>query len=99
MQNQQVRNFITVGLCLLVFLSACATFATHTVNANTQAPTHPRVVSVCTETGLTGPAQQENLLFCNTNGINGVVTNCCGSVYHQSIDLARKKHIIVGTPT
>lgn len=62
------------------------------------ASAHPRTAlreatSVCTDTGLTGPAQQENLLFC-ANGVN-----MAGSVYQASIALAQQKHTIVGTPT
>lgn len=54
--------------------------------------------SVCTDTGLSGPAQQENLLYCATNAITGTTTNAASSTYQASIDLAGSKHLIVGTP-
>lgn len=59
----------------------------------------PAQASVCIDTGLTGPAQQENLLYCDTNAITGVTTNAASSTYQASIHLADSKHLIVGTPT
>ena len=48
--------------------------------------------SVCTMTGLTGPALQENDLYC-ANG-----TNIAPSTYPEAIALAKTKAMIVGTP-
>ena len=48
--------------------------------------------TVCTMTGLTGPARQENDLYC-ANG-----TNIAPSTYPQAIMLAQKKAIVIGTP-
>ncbi len=50
------------------------------------------VQSVCTMTGLTGPALQENDLYC-ANG-----TNIAPSTYPEAIMLAQKKAIVIGTP-
>jgi len=92
----KLNRFLFIALyAFVLLLPACTQMTMQPVQATTTRPT----TSVCTETGLSGPALQENLLFCDTNAINGVITNCCSSVYHQAIDLARKKHIIVGTPT
>jgi hypothetical protein len=74
--------------------------ATYAQTAQHHAAKAPAFVT-CTLTGLTGAAQQENLLFCNTNGIAGVpdpTTDCCGSVYKQAIHLAQQKAIVVGYP-
>ena len=49
--------------------------------------------TVCTMTGLTGAAQQENLLYC-ANG-----TNIAPSTYPEAIALAQMKNIVVGYPT
>jgi hypothetical protein len=57
------------------------------------------LTSVCTDTGLSGPAQQENLLYCATNQITGITTDAASSTYKAAIDVAQAKHIIVGTPT
>ncbi len=48
--------------------------------------------TVCTMTGLTGAALQENDLYC-ANG-----TNIAPSTYPQAIMLAQTKGIVVGTP-
>jgi uncharacterized protein YkwD len=88
-----MKRLFLVGACLSLFLLASCGEMAHS------SPTRPRIASVCTETGLSGPALQENLLYCDTNAITGVVTNAAPSTYHQAIDLARKKHLIVGTPT
>jgi hypothetical protein len=77
-----MRKNIIIIMCMLVLL-----FTAHVVYA------HSKVASVCTDTGLSGPALQENTLFC-ANG-----TNMAGSVYQASINLAKQKNIIVGTPT
>ncbi|SRR5258707_13013654 len=53
---------------------------------------HPVQASVCTMTGLTGPALQENDLYC-ANG-----TNIAPSTYPEAIMLAQKKAIVIGTP-
>ena len=63
-----------------------------------QAHETAQATSVCTDTGLTGPAQQENLLYCATNALTGVTTDCCSSTYQQAIHVAELKSIIVGTP-
>ncbi len=48
--------------------------------------------SVCTMTGLTGAALQENDLYC-ANG-----TNIAPSTYPEAIALAQMKAIVIGTP-
>lgn len=87
MKKQSVIGAFVAGIFLLAFLSCSTTHATQTAAA-----------TVCTDTGLTGTAQQENLLYCDTNMITGVVTNAAPSTYKQAIALAQTKHIIVGTP-
>jgi hypothetical protein len=85
--NKRVIVLLTgVLLVLALMLTSHAVFAGTMIQAHT-------VVSVCNDVGLTGPAQQENQLFC-ANGVN-----MAGSVYQASIKLAQQKHIIVGTPT
>jgi hypothetical protein len=79
-----MRKNIIIVICMLALLfTAHGVYATQTI----------QVASVCTDTGLSGPALQENTLFC-ANG-----TNIAGSVYQASINLAKQKNIIVGTPT
>jgi hypothetical protein len=88
----------TVLLALLV-MSAFALYMKTTPSVHAQSQ-HPAFVT-CTLTGLTGAAEQENLLFCNVNGIAGVTnptTDCCGSVYKQAIHLAQQKGVVVGYP-
>lgn len=48
--------------------------------------------TACHESGLSGPAQQENLLFCS-----GIVPDG-GMVYQATIALATRSHLIVGSP-
>src|SRR6266851_7996155 len=69
-------------LCLIgiIVLGSLTAFAWHSVQ------------SVCTMTGLTGAALQENDLYC-ANG-----TNIAPSTYPQAIMLAQTKGIVVGTP-
>lgn len=59
---------------------------------------HRPAASVCYLTGLTGPALQENILYCSTNVLTGVTANCCTSTYLQAIHLAQQQRIVVGTP-
>ncbi len=87
-----MKRLLVIAACIVILISACASLNTDTTHANIPA------TSVCTETGLTGAALQENMLFCSTNKVTGAVMNCCPSVYRQVIDLARKKNIVVGTP-
>lgn len=62
--------------------------------------------TVCTRTGLTGAAEQENLLYCTSNAAvlavagSAPVTMIDGasSTYNAAIDLAQAKNIVVGTP-
>lgn len=70
-----------------------------TPTAHAQTLTRAQAASICTLTGLTGAAQQENLLYCDTNAISGVVTNAAPSTYMQAIHLAQQKGVVVGTPT
>ncbi len=84
--------WIIVGLVLVAgSLTAC------TGVPSAQATTHAVHVlrpaqSVCTMTGLTGPALQENDLYC-ANG-----TNIAPSTYPEAIMLASAKAIVIGTP-
>lgn len=61
----------------------------------------PAIVASCSETGLTGPALQENKLFCNSTVVT-VGTACAadmvdgGIVYAAAIGAANR-HILVGT--
>lgn len=73
------------GIFLVGFIVGCAYKGS--VHA------HAQVTSVCYLTGLSGPAEQENLLYC-ANG-----TQLATSTYLQAIHLAQEKHIIIGTPT
>jgi hypothetical protein len=85
-----MKRLLIACICLsLLLLASCGQIA-HSSSVATL---------VCTETGLSGPALQENLLYCDTNAITGVVTNAAPSTYHAAINLARLKHFIVGTPT
>lgn len=68
-------------------LAACSS---HPVQATRTL--HHAQSSVCTMTGLTGAALQENDLYC-ANG-----TNIAPSTYPQAIMLAQKKAIVIGTP-
>ena len=87
-----MKRLVFVGVCLLLLLlTACGDVA------HGSEQMQPRT-SVCIDTGLTGPALQENRLFCSTDRITGAIANCCFSVYPAAIDLARVKHIVVGTP-
>lgn len=75
------KQVIVVAIIIMAIIGSTSLFASA---RSTQ--------SVCTLTGLSGPALQENLLYC-ANG-----TNIAPSTYHESIQLAANKHIIVGTP-
>jgi len=89
-----MKRLLVIGLCVIV-LSASLPFALlHLAQANEVRP----AASVCTDTGLTGPALQENTLYCATNALTGVATNCCTSTYQQAIHLAQQKAIVIGTP-
>src|SRR5258707_2662052 len=78
-----MKNLNVALLIVLVGLVAGS------LTAFTQASTQ----SVCTMTGLTGPALQENDLYC-ANG-----TNIAPSTYPEAIMLASAKAIVIGTPT
>ena len=52
----------------------------------------PFTHAACTETGLSGAAQQENLLFC----LSGIEPDG-GVVYKAAIALAKNYHLIIGT--
>jgi hypothetical protein len=87
-----MKRFVFVGVCLLLFvLIACGDVA------HGSEQTQPRT-SVCVDTGLTGPAEQENTLYCATNTLTGITANCCTSTYQQAIHLAQQKWIVIGTP-
>src|SRR5260221_9826819 len=73
---------LLIGLVVLVLVAGSLTAFTRA------APTQ----SVCTMTGLTGPALQENDLYC-ANG-----TNIAPSTYPEAIMLASAKMIVIGTP-
>ena len=89
-------------IALLVVIATLAfTMGTmvHTPSASAQTLTRAQAASICIDTGLTGAAAQENLLYCDTNAITLVVTNAAPSTYQQAIHLAQQKGIVVGTPT
>ena len=89
-----MKHLLVLGMCVIV-LSASLPFALlHLAQANEVRP----AASVCTDTGLTGPAEQENTLYCATNTLTGVTVNCCTSTYQQAIHLAQQKAIVIGTP-
>src|SRR5260221_13942993 len=73
---------LLIGLIVLVLVAGSLTAFSRA------APTQ----SVCTMTGLTGPALQENDLYC-ANG-----TNIAPSTYPEAIMLASAKAIVIGTP-
>ena len=76
-----MNNRVLLGIVALVFvLGIFAAFTWRTTQ------------SVCTMTGLTGPALQENDAYC-ANG-----TNIAPSTYAAAIALAQAKAIVVGTP-
>ena len=76
-----IRWFLLLALFILCF------FVPGTAAKETPA------TSVCIDTGLSGPARQENDMYC-ANG-----TQLAWSTYQAAIGLAQIKHIIVGTPT
>lgn len=86
------KRLIIVALFVLLVGPGLATLRVAQAHETAQA------TSVCTDTGLTGPAEQENLLYCATNALTGTATNCCTSTYQQAIHVAQQKSIIVGTP-
>lgn len=76
-----MNNRVLLSIVALVFvLGSVAAFTWRTTQ------------SVCTMTGLTGPALQENDAYC-ANG-----TNIAPSTYAAAIALAQAKAIVVGTP-
>ena len=77
-----------LSVALVIGLVLVAGSLTAFSRAATRQPTQ----SVCTMTGLTGPALQENDLYC-ANG-----TNIAPSTYPEAIMLAQKKAIVIGTP-
>ena len=80
MKNLSVA--LVIGLVVLVLVAGSLTAFSWA------APTQ----SVCTMTDLTGPALQENDLYC-ANG-----TNIAPSTYPEAIMLASAKAIVIGTP-
>jgi hypothetical protein len=81
--------WVVVGLVLLAgSLTACTWRPTSRGGTAVHVQT-----SVCTMTGLTGPARTENDMYC-ANG-----RNIAPSTYPEAIALAATKAIIVGTPT
>ena len=97
------KNLLRLAIALLLLgILAVGVAVLTTSRAKASAP------FVCTMTGLTGPAQQENLLYCPsttsftqfTAGATPVtVTDTLApSTYQAAISLAAQKHIIVGTP-
>ncbi len=90
---------LVATLSTVIFLNENQSRPVVTTPTPTPIITATPIPSVCTMKGLTGPAQQENMFFCSTNAMNGVVTNGASSVYKAAIDAALVRHIIVGTPT
>src|SRR5258708_37537346 len=88
-----MKRLACIGVCLMLFLltGACSDIAHGSEQARPG-------TSVCIDTGLTGPAEQENTLYCATNTLTGVTANCCTSTYQQAIHLAQQKNIVIGTP-
>jgi hypothetical protein len=92
-----MKRLLLLVTCALVLAIASLPLVLHLSHATPLTRVAPSV-TVCTDTGLTGPALQENLLYCATNALTGTITNCCTSTYQQAIHLAQQKSIIVGTP-
>jgi len=100
-ESKQMKRLLVIAACIVILISACASLNTDTTHARAKTPVvHAKMpaASVCVDTGLTGPAEQENTLFCATNAITGQPVNCCTSVYQQAIHLAQQKGIVVRTP-
>lgn len=105
----QFKKRTVALLALAVFLagSLIASVSVMAAGAVSQAHAKTAQSSVCTDTGLTGPALQENLLYCPANPFTQfiagttpvtVTDTLAPSTYQAAIDLAAQKHIIVGTP-
>src|SRR5258707_52677 len=93
-----MKRVFIIATCIVILISACASVSTDTTHATPTAHAKIPTASVCVDTGLTGPAESENTLYCATNTLTGVTTNCCTSTYQQAIHLAQQKRIMVGTP-
>lgn len=76
-----MKKIIVLIILLLTIASSLSGFVIYSSNQ-----------SVCSLTGLSGPEQQENMLYC-ANG-----TNIAPSTYREVISLAGTKHMIAGTP-
>ena len=96
MKKRIIVSILVVCVVLLAFV-ACAAYA-QTTHATQQTVTRHIVATVCTDKGLTGAAQTENLLYCATNMVTGTTTNMAPSTYQQAIALAKTKGIVIGTP-
>lgn len=106
-EKDMKRKYIIIAMIILL-LSIVLMGGAQQHRAEAHVSTHHHVsarlerarqaASICFLTGLTGPALQENELYCATNALTGVATNCCTSTYQQAIHLAQQKSIVVGTP-
>ena len=85
MSRKHIIAIIVITM-LLVVLASSIFFQ------KAQAHSTAHATSVCWMTGLSGPAQQENLLFC----ANGQQID--HSVYNDTICLAKTMRIVVGIP-
>ena len=101
------RTVALVALAVFLAGSLVASVSVMAAGAVSQAHAKTAQSFVCTDTGLTGPALQENLLYCPANPFTqyiagttpvGVTDTLAPSTYQEAIDLANAKHIIVGTP-